>query len=186
MADKPTSLVEDLTLVPMPPLWESPWFWLVVVAALLCVVVLGRRWFRRRPATRVEAPVVPETDRTPEFLERLARLRERQATLDAYAVSIESSELLRDYVEWRFRLAIRFQTTREFLDHAARGAEVSQPAAGWLGRYLGFCDRIKFAQGSADAAARSGLLDAAEAFLRHGRLDSAPTQSGPPAEGGGR
>ena len=48
------------------------------------------------------------------------------------------------------------------------------------------CDRIKFARGSADAASRSGLLDAAEAFLRHGRLDSAPTQTEPPAEGGGR
>ena len=80
-------------------------------------------------------------------------------------------------------VALRFRTPREFLDHAARGAEVSQPAAGWLGRYLGFCDRIKFARGSADAAARSGLLDAAESFLRHGRLDSAPTQTEPPAEG---
>ena len=184
MADKPTSLVEDLTLVPMPPWWESPWFWIVLVAGLLFVVVLGRRWLRRRPTPRVEVPGVPELDRTPEFLERLARLRERQATLEAYALSIESSELLRDYVEWRFRLAIRFQTTREFLDQAARGSEVSQPAAGWLGRYLGFCDRIKFARGSADAAARSGLLDAAESFLRHGRLDSAPTQTEPPAEGG--
>jgi len=186
MADKPTSLVEDLTLVPMPPWWESPWFWLAVVVGLLLVFVLGRRWFRRRPATRVEVPVVLEADRTPEFLERLARLRERQAMIDAYALSIESSELLRDFVEWRFRLAIRFQTTREFLDHAARGADVSQPAADWLGRYLGFCDRIKFARGSADAASRSGLLDAAEAFLRHGRLDSAPSQTEPPAERVGR
>ncbi|HAB16075.1 MAG TPA: DUF4381 family protein [Verrucomicrobiota bacterium] len=164
-----TNLIEDLTLMPLPPWWQSPWLLLgLVVVAGVAVLVgrwLWRRWVNQHPAVIAAAP---QPDLTPEFLERLAALRARRGELSAYELAIECSDLLREFVEWRFRMSIRFQTTREFLEAAARDALLGAEHRDWLGAYLKFCDLVKFAQQGATEAEQTNLLDAAERFIRQG------------------
>jgi hypothetical protein len=164
-----TNLIEDLTLVPLPPWWQSPRAiagFVLLGAGLLLFGWLVRRWLATRPPT-VPAPA-PAPDRTPEFLARLAALRARRTQLTAYDLAIESSEVLREFVEWRFGLAIRFQTTREFLEAASRHAALAPPQREWLGTYLHFCDLVKFARHGASPEEEDNLLDSAEKFLQQG------------------
>ncbi len=168
-----TNLVEDLTLLAVPPWWQSP---LAIAAMLALLIAFGVlvRWLILKIARRTSAAplAVPVPDRHAEFLARLAKLRADRATFTAYALAIAGSELLRDYVEWRYRLQIRYQTTREFLDTAAASQSLQPESRSRLGEFLGFCDRVKFARAQASDAEGDGLLDAAEAFIRSGQAST--------------
>lgn len=164
---KQNQLIEDLQLIPLPPWWQSPWALFAFALVLIILVVLGlwtwRLWASRR-LPKLQS--VPQPDRTPDFLARLTLLRSRKAELDAYSLAIQCSDLLREFVEWRFRMAIRFQTTREFLETAVHDTSLVPEQRDQLGHYLRFCDLVKFAQQGATGAERDHLLDTAEAFLR--------------------
>lgn len=164
-----TNLIDDLTLVPLPPWWQSPRSLAGLLLALALLIVLGwvlRRILFRERVTLSPAPLKP--DLSPEFLRRLAELRARRAELSAYDLAVGSSDILRDYLEWRFQLAIRFQTTREFLESSLQSTALTETQRGPLGTFLGFCDLVKFARRGADTAEQNHLLDAAEAFILHG------------------
>ena len=162
-----TNLIEDLTLVPMPSWWESPWAWVAGLLALALLAVVGFRWWRRRLARPAPpAASAPEPDRTPEFLERLEALRKQRHEFSAYELAIRCSDLLREFVEWRFRLSIRFQTTREFLEAASRNSALPPAERERLGSFLRFCDLVKFARQGATDAELGSLLDTAGAFIR--------------------
>ncbi len=164
-----TNLIEDLTLVPLPPWWQSPRA-LAAFAVLAAVLAVGvwmfRRWLAQRPAP--VAARATEPDRTPEFLERLEVLRSRRDQMSPHDFALECSDVLREYVEWRHRLAIRFQTTHEFLE-AAAGSNVLSPAQrDSLGEYLGFCDLVKFARQGATPEEELRLVATASAFVQQG------------------
>jgi hypothetical protein len=162
-----TNLIEDLTLLPMPSWWESPWAWVAGFLALALLALAGVRWWRYRLAGRAAiVTLAPEPDRTQEFLERLEALRKRKHEFTPYELAIRSSDLLREFVEWRFRLNIRFQTTREFLEAASRDSALPPAERERLGSFLRFCDLVKFARRGATDAELSGLLDTAGAFIR--------------------
>lgn len=162
-----TNLIEDLTLLPLPPWWQNPWILLALVAGAAVVLGLGFWLARRfrptsRPPAPAPAPVVPPDD----FLRRLQELRRRQPRPPAYPLAIEASEILREYIEARFRFRILYQTTREFLGEAASRPELSEPQRGALGEFLAFCDDVKFAQAPATEAEQERLLDTAERVIR--------------------
>ncbi len=164
-----TGLVDDLTLVPLPPWWQSPW---IIAASVLVLVVLAvaiwmlRRLLSRKVVLMDPAPTRP--DLHPEFLRRLAELRARRAHLSDYDLAIACSDILRDYLEWRFQFSVRFQTTREFLGSARENTVLSEVQREMLGTYLGFCDGVKFARRSASRPESDNLLDSAETFIRQG------------------
>lgn len=164
-----TNLIEDLTLVPLPPWWQSPWaiggFIVVAILALVLVQAL-RRWLASRPAPEAVRP--PEPDRTPEFLARLELLKQKRDTLSPHDFALECSDVLREFVEWRHRLSIRFQTTREFLEAATRHAALGAAQRDGLGEYLRFCDLVKFARQGATPEEESRLVESAAAFVRQG------------------
>ena len=92
--------------------------------------------------------------------------RARHASLGPYEVALECSDILRRYIEGRFALPIRFQTTREFL-----GAAQSEPLLGpeprrELGEFLNFFDRLKFARDTAHSSETLAAIDGAERFIR--------------------
>ncbi len=161
-----TNIIEDLTLLPLPQWWENPW--ILAAMAVGAVTVLWLLWkYAPRPAPKSEeimAPPGPPEDA--QALDRLAALRQRLNTLDHYAVAIEVSEILRDYVSARFGLPVRFQTTREFLEAAVQNAALNSNHRNELGRFLGFCDLVKFARGEATHEDQTRLLDTAESFVR--------------------
>ncbi len=164
-----TNLIDDLTLVPLPPWWQSPGGVAVTVlalAALVFLIWLLRRLLHREVVVLTPPPLQP--DLHPEFLRRLAELRARRAQLSAYELAVGCSDILRDYLEWRFQLAIRFQTTREFLESSRQNSALAETQRTALGAFLSFCDLVKFARRGADQAEQDHLLDAAEAFIRQG------------------
>ncbi|MCW5559222.1 MAG: hypothetical protein KIT22_15505 [Verrucomicrobiae bacterium] len=164
-----TNLIEDLTLVPLPPWWQSPGTLLALAAGLAVLAAIGWAvWRARRLRPTPPPPLAPEPDRAPEFLQRLEALRARRDTLSAHDFGLECSDILREYLEWRHRLAVRFQTTREFLESAARGADLTQGQREGLREFLGFCDLVKFARQGATPEEKLRLADAAVAFVRQG------------------
>ena len=170
MTNLPT-IIEDLTLVPVPAWWENPWVWagaLVVLAIWLAVViwvvVLIRRNAKSRSATPPSLPPGPPPHL--EALRRLAELRGRQDKLTTYDVALECSDILRVYIEGRFSLPIRYQTTREFLGAAQAHPELGEEPRRELGDFLAFFDGIKFAADSADSQQMRETIDGAERFVR--------------------
>ena len=164
-----TDLVDDLTLVPLPPWWQSPWS--IAAFVLVLVVLAVAAWMLRRLLSRkvvLMDPAPTRPDLHPEFLRRLAELRSRRADLLDYDLAIACSDILRDYLEWRFQFSVRFQTTREFLESARENAVLSEVQREMLGTYLGFCDGVKFARRSASRPESDNLLDSAETFIRQG------------------
>lgn len=172
-------LLDDFQLVP-PPWWASPLVWSITGAVVL-LAAAGWLFWRFRPRTPPPpAPPAPGRDWAAEFLARLARLREQAGALGAYQMAIECSELLREYLEASHQLRIRYQTTREFLDAASDSGALSGARRQWLGRYLRFCDLLKFARRGAAPPELDQLLAAAEAFLRE-TTPAAPAAAPPEA-----
>jgi hypothetical protein len=161
------TLIEDLTLVHVPQWWENPWVWLAISVVAGATLYFLRRWLRNRPIPLKPAAVEPPGPPPHlEALKRLEELRARHATLTAYAVAIECSDILRRYIERRFASPIRFQTTREFLGAIHSSTELSGESRDELGAFLKFFDGIKFAQQTADPTRTSAAIDGAERFVR--------------------
>ncbi len=161
-----TNVIEDLTLLPLPPWWLNPWVIagtiLLVAASVTALFLLIRLIPRRLPVPVV--PMGPPPDG--EFLRRLAALRARRDSLAAYPLAIEVSEILRGYLEARYHFHILYQTTREFLGTSANRPELTENRRQVLARFLGLCDDVKFARHPATVAEQDALLDTAEAFIR--------------------
>ena len=162
-----TNVIEDLNLLPLPPWWVNPWFIVACIAGFAALVGLGIWAARRRPA-KPTAPVTPPTPPVPpdEFLRRLAELRERHPRLSAYQLAIEVSEILRAYLEARYRFRILYQTTREFLAEVANRPELDPAHRAALAGFLELCDAVKFGQAPATEAEQTSLLDTAERVIR--------------------
>ena len=161
------TLIEDLTLLPIPQWYQNPWIWLVIGIAAFLVIYFLRRYLKSRLVPLkpfiAEPPGPPPHD---EALKRLAELRTRHAKLTAYQVALECSDILRRYIERRFASPIRFQTTREFLGAVHSSPELSGESRSELGDFLKFFDEIKFAQESAEPTRTSSAIDGAERFVR--------------------
>jgi hypothetical protein len=161
--------MEDLSLVRIPPWWQSPWFILVVLASLVVLILAGRRLYIRLHLK--VSPPEPETQVPIELphliaLRRLEELRAKMDELGPYRLTIECSWVLRKYIEARFKLRIVYQTTREFLGHAQTHSALSEEQRQSLGQYLRFCDMVKFARRGASREEMVQLLDYAVAFVK--------------------
>ena len=162
-----TTIIEDLTLVPVPAWWENPWVWVGALVALVVAGYLFRLWLTSRPAPVVSTPPLPPGPPPHlEALRRLTELRAKQEKLTTYDVALECSDILRAYIEGRFALPIRYQTTREFLGAAQAHQELGAEARRELGEFLAFFDGIKFAAASADSQQMRETIDGAERFVR--------------------
>ncbi len=161
--------MEDLSLVRIPPWWQSPWFILLVLVSVAVLVLAGRRLYVRFQLQ--QRPAAPEAYVPVELphvlaLRRLEELRARMDELGPYRLTIECSWVLRKYIEARFQLRIVYQTTREFLGHAQTHSAVSEEQRQSLGHYLRFCDMVKFARRGASQAEMVQLIDYAVVFVK--------------------
>lgn len=163
---KPDRLIEDLTLVPLPQWWENPWLLLAIPVVSGLFAYWLRRWWlgRRQPGPAAVVPSGPPPDEA--FLARLSLLRAQRAAWVPHPFAVEVSDILRGYLEARYAFAVRFQTSREFLESAARDPRLPADRQAGLGGFLGGCDRIKFARGEATDVELLGLLDTAEELIR--------------------
>jgi hypothetical protein len=76
------------------------------------------------------------------------------------------AEVLRHFLEAKYHVAAPKQTTEEFLDSAQTSGRFPAPEISRLRSFLTQCDILKFAKGSANAAARHELLNIAESQVR--------------------
>lgn len=160
-------IIEDLRLVPVPSLWSNPLTWIIIAAVAISSIYFLRRWLKSRPIPlKPQAPPLPGPPAHVVALNRLQELRARHSKLTAYQVALECSDILRRYIEARFELPIRYQTTREFLGAAQMNTELNADSRVELGKFLEFFDGIKFAQESATAERTSAAIDDAERFVR--------------------
>ena len=175
-----TELIEDLRLVPMPAWWQHPAvlaaFALGAVGLTFLAFRAWQRWQSRRPAS---PPAPPGPPPHAACLARLEALRARRDTLTAYQLAFGVSEILRDFLDARHALRIRYQTTREFLEGAAVHPALTPGLRDTLAGFLRLCYAVKFARLPATDSELDGLLETAGRVIR----DDAAAAGG---DGGGR
>jgi hypothetical protein len=153
--------------------------WLV---ALLMAVVAGAWGYRRWAQTRVGEEVV-ETGPPPRppheiALEALDRLEHSEMLMRGQVKEyhIEASDILRRYIEARFRVTALELTTWEILDSLTR-AGAAQDVRDDVRRFLDQCDLVKFAKvrPSSDASREMVQLGRALVTGSMSRVPEEPT-----------
>ncbi len=168
----PDQLIDDLRLLEPPqpltvPLWQ--------VAATLAVIVAlwwYFRWRRLTQSARLQARIVQQAyNDALADLERLFALVDRE---ESRPYAIESSAIIRRYIEQRFSLSAQFQSTEEFLAEAQQSPKLEPQHQALLGDFLCICDLLKFARTFANRAELNALHEAAVRFVKETRQAAAP------------
>jgi hypothetical protein len=148
-----------------PPVpWRIEWWWFA--AALLLLLsgwVAVRRYRAKRKLLAAETSVEQaEADALAE-LERLFALVDRE---ESRPYAIESSAIIRRYIEARFALSAPTQSTEEFLEVARRSPRLDPMHKTLLGEFLRVCDLLKFAKTLANRTELAQLHEAAVSFVK--------------------
>ena len=102
-------------------------------------------------------------------LERLFALIDRE---ESRPYAMESSAIIRRYVEARFELSAPRRSTEEFLSEAQSSPKLQTAHQALLGEFLRICDLLKFARTFADRSELTGLHEAAVRFVKETRSPS--------------
>ncbi len=165
------NLIEDLRLLePMNPLW----FWLAGAAVLLVVLVVLYLRFRKPRVVRPR-PVKPGRPPHEEALEALAQLLHLFDPQHSREYGIESTRIVRRYIEARFGIRAPLQATEEFLVAASQSSALEPRHRELLAEYLGCCDLLKFARNRAHREELEKLHQAAVRFVN----ESIPASASP-------
>lgn len=176
-------LIDDLRLLEPPePFRINPWL-LAAAAAVLLVLWLIIRYLRATRSARAQARATQQAyaDALAE-LERLFALVER---VESRPYAIESSAIIRRYIETRFELSAPRRSTEEFLVEAQQSPKLSPEHQASLLEYLRICDLLKFARTLANRLELTRLHEAAVGFVKETRRAPAPLESSAPARGHG-
>ena len=173
--------VDDPSLINAPlepplglqrPSFKLPWKvigWLSGALAVIILLVYGWRKWSNKEIT-IEATPTPAHEWALEYLRRLAGERE-QGGLDNETFLFRLNNILRGYLERRYRLPVVEQTTEEFLQgleqHPVLGEHVQV-----LQRFLEYGDLVKFAIQPVDMEDAQKGFDFLKAFIES-------TQEGP-------
>ncbi len=164
-------LIDDLRLLEPPNPWLI-YYWAggaIVALLLLWLVIRGIRAWRRRPRA-VSARHIRAIQQ-----EALASLQELFAMVEegqGKAYAIESSAIIRYYVERRFNAGASRRSTEEFLHEAQHSSYLAPEHQELLGQFLACCDYLKFARGIASREELEELHAAAVQFVKETRAGS--------------
>lgn len=166
-------LIEDLRLLePLRPLW----YWLAAtgVAVLLGAALILRRR-RRRPRGAPSARAQRSA-----YQDALAALEALVGLLEppqSRPYAIESSTIIRRFIEGRFGIRAPFQATEEFLAAASQSPALEPHHRQLLAHYLGQCDLLKFARTQAGRDELHRLHTAAVRFVKESTPAIAPGET---------
>jgi hypothetical protein len=155
-------MTEDIRNIRGPIHIPSPWrwpLWLAGGAALAALLYAGWRWNRRRS---LAAALLP-------YEIALAKLEEARALMqpeNAREFSITVSEIVRQYIEVRFRVWAARRTTEEFLHGLLDPSDallVSHREL--LADFLRHCDLAKFARWILSVGEMETMLQSAHNFV---------------------
>ncbi len=155
-----TNLIEDLRLLSPPNL--GVWLVLGLAVVLLAGLFLCARLFRRTAHAAAEVTGPDLWDVALAELEHLTLLLNRGHSRD-YA--IQSTGILRRYIEARYLLRAPKLATEEFLVLAKDSPALPAGHRESLRRFLELCDLLKFGRYTAPAAELAALHAAAVAFV---------------------
>ena len=171
----PTDIIDDLRLLEAPvPFRVNYWVVAAVLAALVVAWWLLRRWSARR-ALRAAAHASQQA-----HVDALAELERLFTLIDSEQsrpYAIESSAIIRRYIEARFDLSAPLRSTEEFLSEAQHSPRLGAEDQALLAEFLQCCDLLKFAKTFADRGELQQLHDAAIRFVK----DSRPARKQPGA-----
>jgi hypothetical protein len=148
---------------PVPPAWSwrpaIAWLETALVLAVFCLIIgemVRRRW-RRAAILTAEEWALGE-------LKRLAGMELwRNEEVERFATLL--SDVLRRYLELRFRLQAPRQTTAEFLEMVQRQPDLGLPQQALLRELLERCDLAKFARLTLSVAECRELGEKVRAFV---------------------
>lgn len=158
------ALLEDLHLLePANPLQHMVWG----VGALLLLLALWVLWkllrgLRKSPQRSIAGDAREACQSALAALEQLSRLVD-EGKGRSYA--IESSAVIREYIEQRFGLRAPVLVTSEFLEHAQSSSHLAEHHSELLGDYLHCCDLLKFGLGQAEPGELRQIHAAAVHFV---------------------
>ncbi|MHA3769969.1 DUF4381 family protein [Verrucomicrobiota bacterium sgz303538] len=162
----PAELIEDLRLLEPPNPWML-YYWIAAgLAAVLLIVlllfVIRAVWRRRASLSHDHAWAARE-----EALAALENLYELVKQEHGRQYAIESSSVIRRYIEQRFEIRASMCSTEEFLHEAQHSPSLEPEYQELLGQFLGWCDFIKFGRGIADREDLDQLHTAAIDFVKN-------------------
>lgn len=144
--------------------------WVIYVAIVLGLALLGLiGWWIRKRARRPK-PMQSPRDRA---LEQLERIGDGMEMLTPYEFSIAVSDILRGYVTEQYQLPVTRQTSVEFLSMLAKSSPFSADETALLEDFLGRCDLIKFGRYDATTHDSRLLLEEATQFVKGAKLEPA-------------
>lgn len=144
-----TASADELRDVKAPVAFPLSYMPILVLLAVLIVFTVGYFIYRGRKSRKAKT-LPAETMKSPwekayERLEALAKsgLLE-QGEFAAYYLRL--SDIVRQYMEDRFRIRAPEMTTEESLAHLKESPELSAQQGGVLTEFLSSCDMVKFAK----------------------------------------
>lgn len=171
----PSVMTEDIRDIRGPKPISSSWLWplwLAGGAALAALLYAGWLWNRRRAL----AALLP-------YEIALARLEEARALMqpkNAREFSIAVSEIVRQYIEQRFRVWAARRTTEEFLHDLLEPSDALLTShRSLLAEFLRHCDLAKFARWILSTEEMESMLESACCFVRETGQPRESLQSSP-------
>lgn len=163
----PDQLLDDLRLLEPPqPFHINPWLAAAVVAAIVLIGWLVRRRLATRDVRAHAKAVQKAYEDALAGLEKLFALVDRE---ESRPYAIESSAIVRQYIETRFNLSAPRWSTEEFLEEATRSPNLASAYQSLLAEFLRICDLLKFARTLANKNELTKLHEAAVRFVRETR-----------------
>lgn len=163
MTATPTASAADEDIRDIRPPIHIPYSWLWAVYAaggLAAAGLLFGAWRLYRRHAAVEKSLYELT------LERLEAAREFMEPLRGYQFSIAVSEIVRVYIENRFKVRAAHRTTEEFLhDLMSESHEGLMAHQRVLAEFLEHCDLAKFARWHLSVAQMEAMYQSARAFV---------------------
>ena len=160
LAENAIDIVPPVNYSLVPP-------WMIFVASLLALTIIGLAIWYGRKLFRRDKPVPTPRERTLAALNEIEKDVER---INPYQFSIRVSDILRRYVMEQFDLPMTRQTSVEFLNVIGSVASFGDAEKTLLADFLNRCDLIKFARYEATPSDSHLLLDEARQFVKGGAL----------------
>jgi hypothetical protein len=140
----------------------SPWFWAMGLAGGALVAAGGYgayRWIRRRKVIATKLPHEIALERL-----RQARALMRPETVRDFSIAV--SDIVRGYIEERFRVMATHRTTEEFLrDLLDPSNPLLTAHRTSLAEFLNHCDLVKFGGWRLSAQNMESMYQAARSFV---------------------
>jgi hypothetical protein len=178
---KDSTDIRDIAGPEAAPRDLRPWYVAGGALAALIALLLGVRWLRRRRRrAELATPPRPAHEIAAEAL-RALRARHLPEVGEFKEFYSTLSDIVRRYLEDRFRVRAPEMTTEEFLAATARSAALEGSHRALLGTFLGESDLVKFARVVPSLGDSERAFAAAERFV-----DDTAERERLPAEDGAR